>query len=195
MKEKKTLLIIVLIFVVLLVGASVLYKSLGNKVETDPFATQEQKSDNTSDQQEETTNNPAPDFTVVDIDGNEHKLSDFKGKPVILNFWASWCGPCKSEMPDFNEAYDEYKDKIHFLMVNLTDGSRETVETASSYIKEQGYSFPVYYDTMIEAANTYSVYSVPTSYFIDKKGNIIAHARGAIDRENLQKGIEMIYSE
>lgn len=97
-------------------------------------------------------------------------------------------------MPDFDEAYKRYKDGIHFLMVNLTDGSRETVETASSYIKEQGYSFPVYYDIMSEAAMTYSVYSVPTTYFIDKKGNIIAHAQGAIDRESLQKGIDMIYS-
>lgn len=205
MKNKKTLLIIVLTFVILMVGASVLYKSLGDRVETDPLATQKQEnnkatgtqeSSNASEKQEETTvNNPAPDFTVIDIDGNEHKLSDFKGKPVVLNFWASWCGPCKSEMPDFDEAFGEYKDKIHFLMVNLTDGSQETVETASTYIKEQGYSFPVYYDTMSEAMITYSVYSVPATYFIDAEGNIIANGRGALDKATLQKGIGMIYSE
>lgn len=196
MKNKKTLLIIVLVFVILLVGASVLYNSLSDKVETDPLATQEQNSETVSEGESATeANNPAPDFAVVDIDGMQHKLSDFFGKPVILNFWASWCGPCKSEMPDFDEAYGEYKDKINFLMVNLTDGSRETVDVASSFIKEQGYSFPVYYDTMMEAMMTYSVYSVPATYFIDEKGNIIANAQGAIDRETLQKGIDMIYSE
>ena len=131
---------------------------------------------------------------MVDENGEEYQLSDFKGKPVVLNFWASWCGPCKSEMPDFEKAYQKYKDEISFLMVNLTDGSRETVEKASAHVKEQGYSFPVYYDTMSEAAMTYGVYSIPTSYFIDKEGNIIAHAQGAIDKENLEKGISMIYT-
>ena len=69
----------------------------------------------------------APDFTVYDLEGNEVHLTDFFGKPIIVNFWASWCGPCKMEMPDFDVAYNTYKDDIVFLMVNMTDGSRETV--------------------------------------------------------------------
>lgn len=194
MNNKKTLLIIVVVFILLIVGASVLYNFLGDKIETEPFAVQEQESENMSEEQKEIEANPAPDFTVTDENGNEHKLSDFIGKPVILNFWASWCGPCKSEMPDFDDAYQKYKDEIHFLMVNLTDGSRETVETASSYIREQGYSFPVYYDTKSEAMMTYSVYSVPATYFINKDGNIIAGAQGAISKENLQTGIDMIWN-
>ena len=97
---------------------------------------------------QETT--PAPDFTVLDYDGKEVKLSAFKGKPVVLNFWASWCGPCKSEMPDFNEIYQEYKDQICFMMVNLTDGTQETMEKAKAYVDGQGYSFPVYFDTKSE---------------------------------------------
>ena len=112
----------------------------------------------------------APDFTVLDESGNEVSLSDFVGKPVVLNFWASWCGPCKVEMPDFNEAYLEYQDDIHFLMVNLTDGSRETMETALNHVEEQGYSFPIYYDTESDAAITYSIRSIPTTYFIDANG-------------------------
>lgn len=199
MKNKKTL-IIVVVFIVLIVGASVLYNFLGDKVEKESLSTQEQKSENESknasaEQKETEQNSLAPDFTVTDENGNQYKLSDFVGKPVILNFWASWCGPCKSEMPDFDEAYKKYKDEINFMMINLTDGSRETVGTASSYIEEQGYSFPVYYDTLSEVTMTYSVYSVPTTYFIDKNGNIIANAQGAIDSETLQKGIGMIYSE
>ena len=109
-----------------------------------------------------------------------------------MNFWASWCGPCKSEMPDFNEAYAELGEDIHFLMVNMTDGSRETLETARSYVEEQGFSFPVYYDTDYSAAVAYSVYSLPSTYFIDADGNAVARAAGAIDRETLQQGIDMI---
>ena len=96
----------------------------------------------------------APNFTVYDLAGNEVNLTDFFGKPIIVNFWASWCGPCQMEMPDFDAAYTSYKDEIEFLVVNMTDGSRETVEIASSFIEEKGYTFPVYYDTEYSAAIT-----------------------------------------
>ena len=135
----------------------------------------------------------APDFTVYDLEGNAYKLSDFRGKPVVLNFWASWCGPCKQEMPDFNTAYSELGEDIHFLMVNLTDGSQETTDSASSFIAGTDYTFPVYYDTSSEAAITYGVYSIPTTYFIDAEGYAIAQATGAINADTLQRGIDMIY--
>ena len=136
----------------------------------------------------------APNFTVYDLAENEVNLTDFFGKPIIVNFWASWCGPCQMEMPDFDAAFATYKDEIEFLIVNMTDGSRETVEKASSFIEEKGYTFPVYYDTGYSAAITYSVSSLPTTYFIDAEGNLIAHARGAIDADTLQRGIDMIYN-
>ena len=136
----------------------------------------------------------APDFTVYDIDGNEVKLSDYFGKPIVLNFWASWCGPCKSEMPEFNEMYSELDGEVIFLMVNMTDGSRETVESASEYVSEEGFSFPVMYDTAQDAAYTYAVYSLPTTYFLDDEGYLIARAVGAIDKDTLQQGIDMIYT-
>ena len=152
--------------------------------------------ENTSSDSSESANSQltqAPDFTVYDLEGNAVNLSDFFGKPMIVNFWASWCGPCKMEMPDFNEAYQIYGEDITFLMVNMTDGSRETVDIASSFIEESGYVFPVYFDTDYSAAITYSVSSLPTTYFIDAQGNLIAQARGAIDAATLQQGIEMIY--
>ena len=158
-----------------------------NSSETSP-QNSEQSAESSSENK-----NQAPNFTVYDLDGNEVNLTDFFGKPIIINFWASWCGPCKMEMPDFNEAYTNYKDEIEFLMVNMTDGSRETVEKASSFITESGYIFPVYYDTEYSAAITYSVTSLPTTYFINTEGEAVAHARGAIDAKTLQKGIDMIY--
>ena len=133
----------------------------------------------------------APDFTVYDADGNAVKLSNFFGKPIVLNFWASWCGLCQFEMPDFNKKYLELGDEIQFLMINLT-GGRETVEGAQSFINNKGYSFPVFFDTSYSASNAYSVYSIPATYFIDANGYMIANAIGAISEATLQQGIDLI---
>lgn len=188
MKNKKGFLILLIIFVVMIAGASVLYNHFSDKTESVKIAETEKK---------QPENKPskvieAPDFMVADADGYARKLSDYFGKPVVLNFWASWCGPCKSEMPDFEAAYKEYKDEINFLMVNMTDGSRETVKLAADFISNSGYTFPVFYDTATEAAMTYAVTSIPQTYFIDKNGNIVARAQSAIDLETLRQGIDMI---
>lgn len=134
----------------------------------------------------------APDFTAYDADGNAIKLSDMEGKPVVLNFWASWCPPCKGEMPHFDEVHAELGDEVQFMMVDLVDGGRETVETGATYIKEQGYGFPVYFDTDGEGNYIYGVRSIPTTIFIDKDGNVVASAQGAIDEATLRKGISMV---
>ena len=134
----------------------------------------------------------APDFTVYDIDGNEVKLSDYLGTPVVLNFWASWCPPCKAELPDFEEKYLAYGEEVQFLMVNLADGTRETVETASDFIAQEGYTFPVFYDSKSVAAIEYRLRSIPATYFIDADGYIVANAVGMLDADSLQKGIDLI---
>jgi len=195
--------LLVLCFVALLLGAKRLYDTLGSQVQMDALVTQSTQApeadsaepNNTEPGSTEPENQAAPDFTVYDGDGNAHKLSDFRGKPVILNFWASWCGPCKSEMPDFDEKYQEYGQQVHFLMVNLTDGSQETVETASEFIAGQGYTFPVYFDTDMEGAIAYGVNAVPVTYLIDGEGYLVGWGQGALSGEALQGGIDMLLSE
>ena len=191
MDKKKNLLIIVAALVLLIVGASVLYKQLGANLAPEQLAAAETTPPEETGTQPSAV--PAPDVTVYDREGNPVKLSDYFGKPIVMNFWASWCGPCKIEMPDFNEKSQELEGKVHFLMVNMTDGDRETVETASKFIEAQGYTFPVFFDTTTEAAYTYGAYSLPTTFFIDAEGNAIAQATGAISGETLQRGIDMIY--
>lgn len=186
-KSKKELILIAIVgFLCFLLAASYLYKQF------EQGFGQRATINNQQGEAAEEERHLMPDFTVYDKDGNAVRLSDFKGKPVVLNFWASWCGPCKSEMPDFNEKAAELEGQVAFLMVNLADGYQETIDTASAFITQQGYTFPVYYDTEISAAQAYGVNSVPVTYFIDAEGYGIARAMGAIGAEDLQVGIDMI---
>lgn len=148
-----------------------------------------------TDQIEESTRQTAPDFTVIDASGHEVKLSDFKGEPIVLNFWASWCPPCKSEMPHFDQVYSELKDDVVFMMVDLVDGHQETVATGQKYIADQSYNFPVYYDNQQNAAYTYSIRSIPTTFFIDPEGYLITAYQGPLSEKELRAAIELITPE
>lgn len=200
--------------VILIGGSALLYNqlkenySLGNSLLAETTKNIEQETDSVTetkeqikkDEKEEETQAEteiiqAPDFTVQDMDGNDVKLSDMFGKPIVLNFWASWCGPCKNEMPEFEEVYKERKDDVIFMMVNMTDGKRETLTSAKNHIEEKEFTFPVYFDTTQEVMYTYSVWSLPTTYFIDADGNLVTGARGQIDKETLEYGISLIMPE
>ncbi len=134
----------------------------------------------------------AADFSVLDGDGNTVTLSERFGKPIVVNFWATWCGPCRSELPHFDAAYSEYGDEIEFMMVNLTDGGRDTVDSVKAFTAESDYSFPVYYDTEFSAANAYSIYSIPLTVVIDKNGAVAASHIGSMDADTLQGYLDMV---
>ena len=195
--KKWTWILIAVVLVGLIGGASVLYNQLSDDYVPQQMVTQPTQTQ-PAEPHVETTQavvNLAPDFTVTDRDGNTVKLSDFFGKPIVLNFWASWCGPCKYEMPDFEEAYKELGEDVVFLMVNLTDGYSETVGSAKAFLEEAGYTFPVYFDTLSEGAMTYQVYSIPCTYFLDRNGALVTRNVGMITGEALRQGIEMIVAE
>ena len=184
MKKKIGWIILAAAMVVLIAGASVLYNKYSKEVEHQNLAAEDAK--------EETQELVmAPDFTVYDADGNAVNLSDYFGKPIVLNFWASWCGPCQMEMPDFEAAYQEMGEEVQFLMVNATIGN-ETLESAKKFIEDNEYTFPVYFDTDADAAMTYGVNSLPSTYFIDADGHALTRAIGMIDGETLLYGIKMI---
>lgn len=206
MKKKTSLVVLILVLVVLIGGAYMLYGRLSADAQPDNLSAQAPQTTQTPEETgapqdsaaPEETERPkveAPDFTAVDADGTEVKLSDYVGKPIVLNFWASWCSPCKSEMPEFNAAWEELDGEVQFLMVNMTDGARETVESAREYVEGEGFTFPVLFDTKSEAAIAYSAYSLPTTYFIDAEGYVTARAVGAIDGETLQKGLDLIHPQ
>ena len=180
--KKWTWILIAALLIGLVGGASALYKQLSQ--EFTPVQTVTEAAVET-----------APDFTVTDREGNSVKLSDFFGKPIVLNFWASWCGPCQYEMPDFEEAYHQYGEDVQFLMVNLTDGYSETVSSAKRFLENAGYTFPVYFDTMIDAAQVYQIYSIPCTYFLDGDGALVTKTVGMISAEALYQGIDLILSE
>ena len=197
MKNTVKWIIIATLLVGILAGSMFLYDKYGDEYlnqgtgQSTISTTDTQENTSSEESTTESNKNSAPDFTVTDADGNNVKLSDFKGKPVVLNFWATWCYYCKVEMPDFNEAYKEYPD-VQFLMVNATGTRGETVESAKAFIEQEKYEFPIFFDTQHDALRTYGVSSYPQTIFIDKDGNIVSRRVGMLTKDVLEQNIEMI---
>ena len=134
------------------------------------------------------TGMPAPDFTVKDKDGNAVTFSDTAGKPVIINIWATWCPPCCRELPYYEQMYQQYGDRITFMMIDLM----EDHSTVDAFLAEHGYTFPVCYDAEGVSISAYKSQYIPVSVFIRADGTIAAKEIGSIDANRMQSHIDKI---
>ena len=184
MKQSTKAIVGVIALVLFLGGAAVVYNILSREVTPEIEMVESDGSDRRR----------APDFTVIDTAGNQVNLSDLivNEQPIVVNFWASWCPPCKEEMPDFENVYQDLGDEVQFMMVSVVDGRRETIESATQFVAEGGFTFPVYFDTEQEGARAYGIQAIPTTIFIDSNGNIVHEILGKIDEETLRKGIDSL---
>jgi peroxiredoxin len=128
--------------------------------------------------------NAAPDFTIADLDGHKVKLSSYKGKVVVLNFWGTWCEPCKAEMPSLNKLYLEHRDKGLVVLAVSIDPSEQAVKT---FITQKGYSIPVLLDKDKEVFfDTYGLFGLPVSIIIDRNGTIVQKIIGEVAWDSAQ---------
>lgn len=137
----------------------------------------------------DTSYGTAQDFTLVDLEGNKVSLSDFKGKKVFLNFWATWCPPCKSEMPEIEKVYQETKDSD---LVILAVEIGEPLDTVKTFIDDNNYNFKVLLDSDQAVATNYGISAIPTSFFIDEQGNIVSKKIGAMTYDEMKEYIDTL---
>jgi len=136
----------------------------------------------------------AYDFTLENYSGEDVTLSDYRGKIVIINFWASWCRPCRDEMPHFQTIQDEIEAAgsdadIVILSVNMTDGTYETKDTAHGYVTANGFTFPLLFDDG-SVSSLYEAYYIPETYILDKDGIIIKVIEGSTNLETLNAAVD-----
>lgn len=141
----------------------------------------------TSDEVGTSKGDMAPDFELETLEGDPVKLSDYRGQKVIVNFWATWCPPCRAEIPDLQKVYDEYD--VEILAVNLTDteSDRGKVEP---FVDDFEMTFPVLMDETSDVATTYEVAAYPTSYMIDSSGHVQFVAMGAMNYDVMINNLE-----
>ena len=137
---------------------------------------------------------PAPDFTLTDQYGETHTLSDYQGQTVFLNFWATWCGPCKMEMPDIQALYEEWDENAGDLVVlgvaGPGIGQEGSAEDIAAFLEENGYTYPVVMDDTGTLFYKYGISAYPTTFMIDPEGNVFGYVQGAVSREIMDDIVE-----
>ncbi len=147
--------------------------------------------------EEESENQPLPaiDFTLTDQFGNTHSLSDYKGKTIFLNFWATWCPPCRAEMPDIQKLYESYDTEGDNALIVLgvaapNYGQEKDEEGIKKFLEENGYTYPTLMDTTGEFFEAYGVFSYPTTFMIDRDGNVFGYASGMLSEDTMRSIVE-----
>ncbi len=132
------------------------------------------------------------DATVYTAKDEPVLLSDIAdGKPLVINFWATWCPYCVEELPDFQEIYDEFGEDVSFAFVDVADGQRERAEDAAAWLSENGYGdLPDYYDTSLEATRAFGASSLPTTVVVSAEGEVLTISPGMIDPTLLRAALE-----
>ncbi|MDZ5473811.1 TlpA disulfide reductase family protein [Bacillus sp. 31A1R] len=133
-------------------------------------------------------NHRAPEISLTTLEGNVVSLEDYKGKKILLNFWASWCPPCKAEMPDMQEMYEnQSSEDFVVLAVNLTNTESKGLKVVKEFVESKKLTFPILLDEKGRATSDYNVLTYPTSYFIDTDGVIRSKVLGAISKEHMNR--------
>ncbi|KOO51530.1 TlpA disulfide reductase family protein [Viridibacillus arvi] len=178
---KNLISIIIIMCLIMIVTMNVLGNEKEPIDENETVKTAETASTN---EKEDTTNQVeyvAPDFELKTLEGETVRLSNYVGKKVILNFWATWCPPCKEEVPHMQKVYEEYKNQgVEILAVNVTNKDKGE-EAVAQFVKEHGLTFKVLLDEEGFVGSTYQVLTLPTTYVIDTKGNMVDIIKGPMN--------------
>ena len=163
-------------------------------VQEEPAAEQEAPSGGAQEESGEIPEIPAPDFTLTDQFGETHTLSDYRGQTVFLNFWATWCGPCKMEMPDIQALYENWDENAGDLVVlgvaGPNIGREGSAEDIAAFLEENGYTYPVVMDDTGTLFYQYGISAYPTTFMIDPEGNVFGYVQGAVSREIMDDIVE-----
>jgi cytochrome c biogenesis protein CcmG/thiol:disulfide interchange protein DsbE len=164
--------IIVAIAVVVLAGLAIFQTSAANKEELPKVGFK------------------APQISLQGLDGKTYSFETLQGKPVVINFWASWCGPCKLEAPELVRLYEKYKGEVEIYAVNLTSG--DDVKNARAFADDYGFQFPVLLDEEGDVADKYQIQAIPSTFFVNNKGTIIYKATGLVSAQTLESQFKQL---
>lgn len=199
MKEKRNFIISAVVLVAVIVVGSIAYNTLQPKAQQTSTASLPTAASSTSSSSSSgssgstgTTSSSAQssskvatgkalaDFTVLDASGAQVKLSSLQGKPTIIGVWATWCPYCVKEAPAVQTLYETYGDRVNFMMIDMVDGQRETIDTGKQWIAQNGYTYPVYFDTDLSASRATEAYYLPTTIILKADGTVYTKLSSAV---------------